>query len=206
MADECPPLDNNPKQFSIRLSGPSAAERSELERFICDVYKLIYGAQIKRFKPMLVSLRDDQGNVLAACGYRNAATGRLFLETYLDEPVEAVLSSRCGSKVFRENIIEIGNFAAHKPGMLRQMVEAFTPYLYETGVQWAVFTIVPEIRNAFERLGIRLVHICLADRDRLDPVQQKEWGSYYDVQPQVMACNVPQSYFALKNNTGKVKV
>lgn len=155
---------------------------------------------------MLVSLRDEQENVLAVCGFRNAATGRLFLETYLDEPIEAVLSSHCGSRISRENIIEIGNFAAHKPGMLRQMVEAFTPYLYETGVQWAVFTIVPEIRNAFERLGIELVPICQADRNRLDPEQQKEWGSYYDVQPQVMACNVPQSYFALKSKLNKTGI
>ena len=193
-------------RFHIRFSEPGAADRSELEHFICDAYKLIYGAQIRRFKPMLVSLRDDRENVLAVCGFRNAATGRLFLETYLDEPVETALSSHCGSRIPRESIIEIGNFAALKPGMLRQMVETFTPYLYESGVQWAVFTIVPEIRNAFEKLGIELVQICQADRNRLDPEQQKEWGSYYDAHPQVMACNVPQSYFALKNNMDKVKV
>lgn len=153
---------------------------------------------------MLVSLRDEQGDVLAVCGFRNAVTGRLFLETYLDEPVEAVLFSRCGNKVLRENIIEIGNFAAYKVGMLRRMIAALAPCIYESGVvQWALFTVVPEIRNAFGRMGIELVHICQADRSRLDPEQQKEWGSYYDAQPQVMACNVPQSYFALKNNTNK---
>lgn len=58
-------------------------------------------------------------------------------------------------------------------------------------------------RNAYGRPGIEPLSICQADRNRLDPEQQKEWGNYYDAHPQVMACNVPQKYFALKNNLNK---
>ena len=56
-----------------------------------------------------------------------------------------------------------------------------------------MFTAVPALRNASGKLGIHLEWLCPADKNRLDPAQQAEWGSYYDHNPQVMAVGrVPQ--------------
>src|SRR3546814_3987285 len=48
----------------------------------------------------------------AALGYRRADCGPLFLETYLDKPVEQHVADIIGRRVERSEIVEIGNFAS----------------------------------------------------------------------------------------------
>lgn len=204
--DESRALIDKYKHFNIQFSGPDAEDRPELERFICNSFRLAYGAQVKHFMPLLVSLRNAKGDLLAVCGFRNADAEKLFLEIYLDEPIDAILSSKSGEKVARKDIVEVGNFAAFRPGMSRHMIAVLATYIHKVGAKWIVFTATTGIRNTWGRLGINLVQICEADKKRLDCDYREEWGSYYDTNPNVMAGNVPEGYSLLLDNMKQVEI
>jgi hypothetical protein len=194
------------KQYVVGFSGPEAVERRELEHFIYNSFQFAYGATVKHFMPTLVSLRNDRCDLLAACGVRRADAERLFLEAYLDAPVEEVLSSRCGRSIAREGIIEVGNFAAFRPGMARHMIAVLASYIQEAGTQWIVFTATAGMRNAWSRLGIELLPIGEAIKERLEPGDRGMWGSYYDSRPRVMAGNVSDGCARLLDNLRKVEI
>lgn len=197
---------NKYRRFNIGFSWPDAEDRPELERFIYNSYRLAYGARVKQFMPLLVSLRNEKGDLLAVCGFRHSGAEKLFLETYLDQPIEATISAKTGGKVAREDIVEVGNFAAFRPGMARHMIAVLAAYVHETGAKWIVFTATPGMRNAWVRLGIGLIPICKADKERLDPDRREEWGSYYDGSPTVMVSNVPDNYSILLDNLKLVEL
>lgn len=188
------------KRFHIGFSGPEAEDRQELEHFIYNSFRLAYGAHVHHFMPQLMSLRDAKGELLAVCGLRSAGAEKLFLEAYLDEPVDRILSGRRNMKVAREDIVEVGNLAGFRPGMGRHLIAVLTAHLHEIGVHWVVFTANAGLRNAFTKLGIELAPICLADRTRLPAECQAGWGSYYGKHPHVMVGNVPESYPILLDN------
>lgn len=175
------------RPFDVHFSRPDAGDRAEIERFIGDVFREAYGAEIKRFKPCLMSLRDHDNKLVAACGFRSAALEPLFLETYLDKPIEAVLAERVGFPVKRGDIVEVGNFSVAEPGMARYLIAAIIAQLHATSKQWAVFTAVPLVRNAFIKMGMNPIILGDADKSRLSPEEQAEWGSYYEQKPQIMA-------------------
>ena len=66
----------------------AAAQRPALERFIAERFRQAYGAQVSHFCAHLLGLRDAAGKWQAAAGYTPAASGALYLEHYLDRPVE----------------------------------------------------------------------------------------------------------------------
>jgi hypothetical protein len=172
---------------TTRFSGPDAPDRQELEQFIRDVFHRSYGANIKRFMPQLMNLRDSSGNLLAVCGLRNAGDGSLFLESYLDAPVETVISCRTGNEVARGDIVEIGNLAVAEPGAVRQLLASVSAYLHGTNTQWAVFTAIPALRNSMLKLNMPLVILASADISKIEAAERPGWGSYYDKSPQVLA-------------------
>ena len=173
--------------FTVHFSLSDADDRAEIEQFISNIFYQAYGAKIKRFKPCLMSLRDQDNKLVAACGFRSAALGPLFLENYLDQPVEAEISKRAGSPVKRGDIVEVGNFSVAERGAARHLITAIVDQLHATSKEWAVFTAVPLVRNAFAKMGLNPVMLGDADKSRLSPEEQAEWGSYYAQKPQIMA-------------------
>jgi len=182
-----PAIGLSERPFDVHFSKPGDEDRAEVEQFISDVFYEAYGAKIRRFKPCLMSLRDHDKRLVAACGFRSAALEPLFLEIYLDQPIEAALSARIGAPVSRGDIVEIGNFSVIEPGMARYLIAAIIAQLHATSKQWAVFTAVPMLRNAFIKMELDPVILGDPDKDRLPPEDLVEWGSYYEQKPQIMA-------------------
>jgi len=173
--------------FDVHFSRPGADNRAEIERFISDVFHQVYGAEIKRFKPCLMSLRNQDNKLVAACGFCSATLEPLFLETYLDQPIEAAISEHAGFPVKRSDIVEVGNFSVAEPGVARYLITAIVDQLHATSKQWAVFTAVPLVRNTFIKMNLNPVMLGDADKNRLPAEEQAEWGSYYAQKPQIMA-------------------
>ena len=71
--------------------------------------------------------------------------------------------------------------------MARYLIAAIVAQLHATSKQWAVFTAVPLVRNAFIKMYLNPVILGDADKNRLPPEEQAEWGSYYEQKPQIMA-------------------
>jgi hypothetical protein len=169
--------------MSVTIALPS--QRAEIEAFIAERFRKVYGAQVSHFCAHLLGLRDEAGSWHAAAGYTPAASGALFLEQYLDYPIEAALSERLGHDVPRARIVEVGNLAAVPPGFARSFVSELGRHLVALGYQWAVFTATRDVRNLLRRLCFDAQALAPASRARL--AVGATWGSYYAREPHVMA-------------------
>jgi hypothetical protein len=174
----------------LRLHGPDDPGRAEVERFIRAVYAERFGATVHRFTPCLVSLRDGEGRIVAAAGYRFAGLQPLFLERYLDEPVDTALQRRAGARPVRDAVVEVGHLAAARAGEGRRLILLLGPHLAERGAQWVVSTLTEELRHLFVRIGVTPLALGAADPARLGE-EAADWGNYYAHRPVVLAGHLP---------------
>jgi hypothetical protein len=171
-------------------------ERAQVERFIHDVYLQRYGARVHHFAPMLVSLRDETGEISAAAGYRVADGGPLFLERYLSEPVDQFLGRDAPAGVSRARIVEVGHLSAVQPGAGKRLIHLMGPHLASLDLEWVVSTLTQELQHLFVRLGIAPLALGMADPALLG-ADAADWGSYYDHRPVVVAGRLDLSLRAL---------
>jgi hypothetical protein len=171
-------------QSAALTNAPS--QRAAIERFIAERFRKVYGAQVSHFCAHLLGLRDATGTWHAAVGYTPAAASTLFLEQYLDRPVEDLLSQALGQPVTRGHIVEVGNLAAVPPGFARSFVPALGRFLVQHDYRWVVFTATREVRALLRRLCFKAYALAPAAPARL-PDNGAAWGSYYAHKPSVMA-------------------
>lgn len=176
------PADGAP----LRLHLPEDPCRAEVEDFIRGVYHRHYGASIRAFTPVLVSVTDAAGEIIAAAGYRSAAAGALYLERYLREPIEEELAWHAGRALSRREVAEVGHLASNRPGAGRRLMLLLGPHLAQQRFRWAVATLTQELRQMIGRLGIAPLALAAADPAALGD-EAVFWGSYYEHQPLVLA-------------------
>lgn len=192
MPGPIPTCDGAGLRFGVHP--PGEAQRPAVEALIRRVYAERYGARVGTLAPVLVSLQDPEvepgepPRVVAAAGYRFAGQP-LFLERYLDAPVEQLLA-RAGAPVPRERIVEVAHLAAERNGEGRRLILCMAQHFAKLPVDWVVSTLTAELRALFARMGIAPLALGLADPARLDG-QVAEWGSYYDHHPVVLAGHLP---------------
>ena len=170
---------------TVRHTIVGAPRRITAEHFIADIFHRHYGARISSFAPNLMLL-EDAGRTVAAAGWRCAGEDRLFLETYLDEPIETAVARLAGQPVKREAIVEVGNLAAERPGGSVAVILALAAHLDQLGFEWVVFTATSELIGIFRRLDLPPLALAPADPQRLG-AQAQAWGRYYDTRPVVVA-------------------
>jgi hypothetical protein len=191
MSRPSPKIDND-----LKLIEHSADNSAVVERFIRDRFFEDYRAKLSHLMPRLFSLSDTSERMVAAFGLREAAKSKLFMECYLDEPIEQRIQRLVAQKVSREHIIEVGNLAA-LPGGARSMITMLTRHLYELGFEWVTFTGVALVRAAFLRLGLNPQVIAQATPDRLTAAERLAWGRYFEGRPIVMVGHIPKGYRTL---------
>jgi hypothetical protein len=174
----------------LALYGPATPGRDEVERFVAGIYRERFGADVRGFAPVLVARRDAAGTLVAAAGYRPAETGPLFLERYLDAPVDVALGAP------RARIVEVGHLAAARAGEGRKLILQMGPYLTGRGFHWVVSTLTEELRHLFLRLGIAPLALGVADPATLGD-EAARWGRYYDHRPVVLAGAIEPALQAL---------
>jgi hypothetical protein len=181
----------------LRVVDAHHPQRAEVEGFIQAVYAARYGAQVRRFMPTLVALRDAEGELVAAAGYRGAAGRPLFLERYLHEPVERTLAANGAvPPPPRASIAEVGHLASGRAGHGRRLILQLGPHLASAGFAWVVSTLTVELRHLFERLGIVPMPLGVADPALLG-TEAAAWGSYYEHRPLVLAGPIAPALQAL---------
>jgi hypothetical protein len=179
-----------------RFRSVAQSERPHIEQFIRCAFLSAYSARIEEFMPHLAALYRGS-EIMAACGLRYAAKEKLYLETYLDQPIERVLEAIAGLPENRDGIVEVGNLAIARPGAARHFIAHLTDYLADCGHSRVVFTAVPALRNNFARLRIPIDTLGPARPDRLQPEARRAWGRYYDNAPQVTSVRVADAAAAL---------
>jgi hypothetical protein len=185
-------------QTHPRIAAPRAARarlepvhrahpaRAAFESFISARFSRAYGAHVTHFLPHLLGVRDGLARWQATAGYAAAAVQTLFLEQYLDQPIECTLAAALARPIARTGIVEVGNLAAISAGMARVIIPQLARHLHRLGYIWVVFTATRALRNSFYRLGLRPLPLTRADPARL-PDGGASWGTYYDQDPVVMA-------------------
>lgn len=190
-----PPRINQPTRLS--LHDQSCSMRSGIEAFIHERFQVVHGADIHDFLPTLVSYRNPRGELMAAAGFQLASEASLFLETYLDQPVEHYLPAPFTVIPARDRIVEVGNLATLRPGHARQLIVALASWFDRRQLQWAVLTLTPTLINSFRRLGLEVHVLAPARHERLSH-HRSNWGRYYDQRPQVVAVSISNSSACLR--------
>ncbi len=166
----------------IPLNSP---RRGEAESFIQDVFAAHYDARVASFTPD-VMLLEQNGIPSAAAGWRGAASGRLFLESYLEQPAEALISRLAGHEVARGKVVEVGHLAALQAGGGVRMILTLAAHLDRLGYEWVIFTATRELIGIFAKMGLPPLALAVADPVRLGEAA-RDWGRYYDTGPIVVA-------------------
>lgn len=159
--------------------------RDKIERFIAQRFNAEYGASLTHFMPLLVVLQNARGDVLSIAGVRSALMEPLFLEHYLDAPIEQILRHTAERIVPRHEIVEMGNLAAVRPGYARFLFAVMTDLLLAWEFEWLCCTGVTGVRNLFRRLDMEPAVLAPALPERI-PEAVKLWGNYYQKNPQVL--------------------
>lgn len=172
---------------------------AELKQFIAETFAQAYGAQIEHFCKRLMGVRNPEGTLIAAAGYNVAEDQPLFLEQYLNRPVEQVVSSKLGFTVDRSLIAEVGNLATRHAGGARMLIRLVTELLHQKGYRWVVFTATRSLINSFHRMGLEPVELAHATPGRVK--NAAAWGSYYDTQPVVVVGDIEMGFKWLNNQS-----
>lgn len=168
----------------LSLEPRSGAGRAEVEQLIQKVFLQQHQAQIRYFLPQLLSLRCA-GSLSAALGMQAAAQGPLFLEQYLPQPIEQLLSAQAGQQVKREHILEIGNLVSVRPGSSLLLMVALSELIAASRFRWVAFTATSEVQSLLAKLHYQPLQLANASAEMLPSPQS--WGAYYQKQPKVMA-------------------
>lgn len=176
-------------EFNLHRAGSPG--RTDVEAYIAKAFRKAYGAEVTEFAPFLMSM-NCAGSISSAAGVRPASLGPLFLEQYLDGPIEQVLSERYGYRVQRDDIFELGNLASIRPGVCQLFYLILTGIMARTNMNHVVFAGTKQVAKGLNRLGFQLEYIMDADPARLNGAAES-WGSYYANKPQVMAIDLRKS-------------
>jgi hypothetical protein len=187
------------EQMSLDRALPDEPRRRPFEDFIQQRFRKAHGADIRHFMPELFGMSNAAGELCAVAGIRMANLGQLFLERYLDDAIDPLISATAGQPVDRSSIVEVGNLAASDTGSARMSIIAITYLLATGGLEWVAFTGNVGLVNSFHRLGLNPVTLCAADPERLGD-ERHHWGSYYESKPWVHVGNIRAGFIHLQNS------
>lgn len=185
----------------VNITSLYAPERARVEDFIRRVYDESYNAEIIVNYPILMSVRDSGGNIMAAVGFRPANQEPLFLEQYIGVPIEQSLSSIYSQAISRNHIAEIGNLASTGGGASIFLFMALASHLNNKGISHAVATGTDYLHKKFIQLGLKPKKICDATPEALSSEIEK-WGSYYETNPRVLVGSITDGFERLKKALG----
>ncbi len=173
--------------------------RFEAGSFIKGIFQEHYAARVNSFTPNLLVLETGRG-ICAAAGWRGAESEKLFLEHYLDFPVQTVISDLAGQIVERRKIVELAHLASRLSGASVHIFAHLASCLNQSGFEWVVFTATQQLIGIFSKLGLPLFALSNADPSRLGQAAN-DWGTYYDSKPVVVAGRIKHAL--LRRNQGE---
>ncbi|GAB3244749.1 thermostable hemolysin [Chitinimonas naiadis] len=174
--------------------GVEPAGTDDILPFVETRYRTVHAAQSIRLLPAQFTVRDANDHLLATAGFQCAGGTALFLEHYLDLPVEQSVADSLRRPVARDEIVEIGNLAA-VGGHTHTLILAMMRYLATSNCRYVVFTLTSPVRATFRRMGLPLTALTAATPDRVP--QPEVWGAYYAKHPLVMVGEIAAGFAAL---------
>jgi len=167
-------------------------QRAELEGYVRAAFARKHSADVQSFMPTLLAFRDASAALCGVVGLRDARQSALYLERYLDSPVEQALSAASGQAVRRDQVVEVGNLAGRNCRAAMRMVAQLPAYLLAQDYRWIVFTATSTVREILLGFGAPLLELAPADHARVAGGRD-DWGTYYQTDPRVFAGFLPAS-------------
>ena len=155
-------------------------------------YHEVFGATVRPGFDHWMQSGNEAG---AALGFRRAGSEPLYLESYLDCPIQELVSTTLGKPVERSAIIEIGNFAADNALAMVELWGRASNDLGHNG-EVAAATLTASLRRMFSRIGVPIIALAPARPERLGK-QAEQWGSYYASDPMVCIGVIAQGQAAI---------
>lgn len=185
--------------LSVVLTGVESPQRKNVEDYIATQFFKNHAAKVNSFLPFLLSA-ETKKNITSVIGFNLAeASESMFVEQYLDDKAESVISCLLNEGVSRCEIAEIGNLTSSYPGASQMMFILTISILYQLNIDWALFTATRQVQSMIKRLNIECLDICKARRESL-LADSGSWGSYYKNQPTVIAGNIKKAYAILESH------
>lgn len=183
---------------TFMLHSEAGAERSIVEQYIAAKFKQSHGASIEKFLPFILEMRSDD-SIDAAIGLRPGHFKPMFLEQYLDGPVEQQIAQFSNRPIDRSSLIEVGNLVVTKraAGLILFLVVAAA--LAKANYEWMVFTVTPEVERLMQRLGFTPSYLVMADQSKLER-NTTDWGCYYENAPKVMVGSLTEAQNIIDDN------
>ena len=178
-------LSTGAQSLSLDVVGQNAPHRGDVEQSIMHKFEASYGAHLSHFLPNLIRLGVSE-DVGAVAGVNFAQNNSLFLEQYLDRPVEQAIGAAFMTPVDRDQLVEIGNLAANVPGLAYSLFAILATVLSKAGFKWVVCTATPQVALMLAKLEFAAQPLCDADPSKLES-GSADWGAYYASRPRVMA-------------------
>jgi len=192
-----PPVANQARAIPIlELYEHVGQDRTAAEKFIRQRSGENFGSCVGIFMPRLFSLRNQDGDICGAFGLRSA-NRKLFVEQYLDSPIDKIIATRAGRLIERRHIVEVGHFSGTFPGAVRAMIELLTERLYSEGVEWVVFARTTPLRNAFFDLGLSPMDVQAATVEHWPEDERVAREDDNDHARRVLVGNVREGYLAM---------
>ena len=188
-SEQFKPMRSGIKQWArpvpvFDLVGGQSTARHQVETYINNKFEASYGATLTEYLPLLLTMRcADQ--LSGAAGISVASVEHsLFLEQYLDLPIEQELTRSLGSEIERQSIVEIGNLVATTSGASRIVFIVLASLLYEAGFEWMAFTATRPLLASLRKLDFDYHSLGRAQSSRLATNSAANWGSYYQNEPE----------------------
>ncbi len=183
----------------IQLDGLSSIFRSQVEAYISERFNVSYQAKVSHFLPYLLSTKIND-SLSAAVGFQPANSAKsLFLENYLDDAIENVMTALMSQPIARDKIVEIGNLTSSRRGSSQMLFILIAAILKQAGFEWVVFTATKHVQQILSKLELDTIEVCDANPLRLSD-RGDSWGSYYNNQPKVLAGNLDYAIDLLRRN------
>lgn len=186
----------NPDELNLMLLHKDSPGRKKVEEFSKNIYRRFYGADLITFPKEFLAITHPSKGITSCLGINYGKDSTLFLEQYLDAPIEEEVTSMTGREVKREDIVEIGTLAVRSKISCRMIIAALVGHLVKKEKKYLVFTGVKTLRNTLTRLGIPFTTLTTARADRVK--DNSKWGSYYEAAPEVVLIDINAGTNALK--------
>ncbi|WMN61864.1 thermostable hemolysin (plasmid) [Pseudoalteromonas xiamenensis] len=165
-------LENDPPMVVAKIGD---TYRAYLEMQIQQGFAAAFDADIHDFYPLLSQLSNGRGECVL--GLRFAEDATLFLESYLDKPIERYLPEFAS----RSEIAELGNlYSTHRSATIEHFI-VIARALLSQNIHFLAFTGTLQVRKLMQLLQVPVIELGEADAKCVESA--KDYGTYYEANP-----------------------
>lgn len=175
--------------FELRFIDKKHPCRKDVEQYVATRYQDAFNANIVEFMPTFIAIYNEQQEILSVCGYRVASQESLFLEQYLHQPADQLMTTSFDKNIDRSKLIEFGQLASFSHGLSPMHFMLMAQCLVDQGFEWCIFTATDPLYVMMRRLGLQMQVLSDANQEEIADAEST-WGTYYHQKPRVSSGNL----------------